>query len=154
MTPHETQEYFSISHIDRCQAINISFRFRRLTVINKVMGTQDEQDCGIILTAEVLFCYFCARITFNEEGEETEKCLCTLNLFGITYGSLTTALSAGACDVAKSSVGLGFGITGVVLGTCGCLGLCLYSQKCPCACVESSEATNGSDEYPVLNQPI
>ena len=33
----------------------------------------------------------------------------------MTYGSLATALSAGACNVTKSSVGLGFGITAGVV---------------------------------------
>ena len=52
------------------------------------------------------------------------RCSCATSHFCLGYGSLTTALSAGACDESKSSVCLGFGITGVVLGLslCLCLG--------------------------------
>ena len=104
------------------------------------------------LCIDVLFCCWCAKIVYDQEEEKNKRSFCAWSTFGLTYGSLTTALSAGACDVAKSSVCLGIGITGVVLGTCGCL--CLRFHNHPC--VESSvgsEATNESDENPVLNQP-
>ena len=116
------------------------------------METQSQRECAEHLL-DVLFCCWCANIVFDKEGEKTKRSLCALSTIGMTYGSLTTALSAGACDAAKSSVCLGIGITGVVLGTCGCLCLCFENHPC----VESSvgsEATNGSNEYPVLNQPI
>ena len=65
----------------------------------------------------------------------------------MTYGSLATALSAGACSVTKSSVGLGFGITAVVLGVGGCL----YVGCQECASVESSGSL--SDDRRVETQP-
>lgn len=95
----------------------------------------------------VILCCWCASICFKEEEEKKKRCGCAASLFGVTYGSLATALSAGACNVTKSSVGLGFGITAVVLGVGGCL----YVGCQECASDESSESP--SDDPLVLSQP-
>ncbi len=76
--------------------------------------------------AKIVLCYPCAEGYFPDENEKCEKYLCASSLNGMVYGTLTTILSSGACHgVEKSSTGLGFGITGLVLGTIG--GLCLYA---------------------------
>ena len=111
------------------------------------MASQADRECAEG-TAKCIFCWSCAGICFDEEEEIEKRYGCAASLFGVTYGSLTTALSAGAWNVTKSSVGLGFGITAVVLGVCGCL--CLGCQKC--ASDESSGSS--SDDRPVVTQPI
>ena len=99
---------------------------------------------------ECLFCCWCSQLYYAREEEQSYmQSSCAASHFCLGYGSLTTALSAGACDVSKSSVCLGFGITGVVLGVCVCL--CLGCDKYGCQCDESSESP--SDDPLVLSQP-
>ena len=99
---------------------------------------------------EFSFCCWCSKLYYTREEEQKKmRCACAASHFCLGYGSLTTALSAGACDVSKSSVCLGFGITGVVLGVSVCL--CLGWDKYGCPCDESSEIP--SDDPLVLSQP-
>ncbi len=74
-----------------------------------------------------LLCCPCAEFCFNEKNGGKESFAASLSC--MVYGTLTTVLSSGVCDVhgvPKSSTGLGCGITGLVLGTCCSLGLCAF----------------------------
>ena len=107
-------------------------------------------DESIRMCTEYLFCCCCSKLYYTREEEQSNmRSSCATSHFCLGYGSLTTALSAGACDVSKSSVCLGFGTTGVVLGVCVCL--CLGCDKYGCPSDESSESP--SDDPLVLSQP-
>ena len=72
---------------------------------------------------ECLFCCWCSQLYYAREEEQSYmQSSCAASHFCLGYGSLTTALSAGACDVSKSSVCLSW----IWNYRCGLGSLCMF----------------------------
>lgn len=102
---------------------------------------------------EITLCLLCcsaASICFDKEDEKSKKYFCGGSMSGVTYGALTTALSAGACDVRKSTTCLKIGITALVLGTLCGLGLCVCEHYCKEDAIPSPDDPN---EIPAFTIP-